>query len=92
MPSCLQTSLNALVETNRAGVAADFRAELRRISTKTLIIHGDRDHSAPLDLTGRGVAQLIPGSELKVYEGAPHGLFINHMDRFNRDLVDFANA
>jgi pimeloyl-ACP methyl ester carboxylesterase len=89
---CLQTSLKALVETNRAGVETDFRAELRRISTKTLIIHGDRDHSEPIDLTGRWVAQLIPGSELKVYEGAPHGLFITHMDRLNRDLVDFANG
>jgi non-heme chloroperoxidase len=27
-----------------------------------------------------------------VYEGAPHGLFITHMDRLNRDLLDFANA
>jgi pimeloyl-ACP methyl ester carboxylesterase len=89
---CLQTSLKALIDTNRAGVEADFRAELRTISTKTLIIHGDRDQSAPLDLTGRRVAQLIPGSELKVYEGAPHGLFITHMDRLNRDLVDFAKA
>jgi non-heme chloroperoxidase len=89
---CLQTSLRALVETNRAGAEADFRAELRRISIKTLIIHGDRDYSAPLDRTGRRVAQLIPGSELKVYEGAPHGLFITHMDRLNDDLVDFANG
>jgi pimeloyl-ACP methyl ester carboxylesterase len=89
---CLQASLKALVETNRADVRTDFRTELRRISTKTLIIHGDRDHSAPIDLTGRRVAQLIPGAELKVYEGAPHGLFITHMDRLNRDLVDFANA
>jgi non-heme chloroperoxidase len=89
---CLQTSLKALVETNRADVGTDFRAELRSISTKMLIIHGDRDHSAPLDLTGRRVAELIPGSELKVYDGAPHGLFVTHMDRLNRDLVDFANG
>jgi hypothetical protein len=27
--------------------------------------------------------------QLKVYEGAPHGLFISHMDRLNRDLLDF---
>jgi pimeloyl-ACP methyl ester carboxylesterase len=89
---CLQTSLKTLVETNRADVETDFRAELQKISTKMLIIHGDRDHSAPLDLTGRWVAQLIRGSEFKVYEGAPHGLFITHMDRLNRDLVDFASA
>jgi hypothetical protein len=26
----------------------------------------------------------IPGSELKIYEGAPHALLLTHMDRLNR--------
>jgi hypothetical protein len=34
--------------------------------------------------------KLIPGAQLKVYEGAPHGLFLTHMDRFNSDLLAFA--
>jgi hypothetical protein len=25
----------------------------------------------------------------KVYEGAPHGLFLTHKDRLNADLIDF---
>ncbi|HZN11847.1 MAG TPA: alpha/beta hydrolase, partial [Blastocatellia bacterium] len=55
-------------------------------------IHGDSDQSAPLDLTGRKTARLIPGSQLKVYEGAPHGLFITHMERLNGDLLAFAKG
>lgn len=52
------------------------------------VIHGDRDISAPLDFTGRRTADLIPGSQLKVYEGDPHGLFITHMKSLNRELLD----
>ena len=88
----LQASLKALVDANRTDTEADFRPEMRKIATPTLIIHGDRDHSAPLDFTGRRTAKLIPGSELKVYEGAPHGLFITHMERLNRDLLAFVKG
>jgi non-heme chloroperoxidase len=33
---------------------------------------------------------LIPGAQLKVYEGAPHGLMFTHTDRLNADLIEFA--
>jgi non-heme chloroperoxidase len=85
----MQTSLKAVIDCNRAFTETDFRAELPKITAPTLIIHGDADVSAPLELTARKTARLIPDSRLKVYEGAPHGLFITHMDRLNRDLHDF---
>jgi pimeloyl-ACP methyl ester carboxylesterase len=86
---CLQASLKALIDCNRADVETDFRAELPKITSPTLVIHGDKDVSTPLELTGRKTARLIQGSQLKVYEGAPHGLMFTHMDRFNRDLLAF---
>jgi len=70
-------------------VEADFRAEMRRIDVPTLIVHGDRDRSMPLELTGQPSAQLIPGSRLLVYPGAPHGLMFTHMGELNVDLVAF---
>ena len=89
---CLQASLKALLDCNRADTETDFRPELPKITTPTLIIQGDKDVSTPLELTGRKTARLIPGSQLKVYEGAPHGLMFTHMDRFNRDLLAFAKG
>jgi non-heme chloroperoxidase len=86
---CLQTSMKAMIECNRALTETDFRAEMRKITIPTLVIHGDADQSAPLELTGRKTRRLIQGSQLKVYEGAPHGLFITHMERLNRDLLAF---
>jgi non-heme chloroperoxidase len=47
------------------------------------------DVSGPIELTGRKPAAMIPGAQLKVYEGAPHRLFVTHMDRLNADLLEF---
>ena len=87
-----RTSLHAAIECSVAGAETDFRPELPRIKTRTLIIHGTADVSAVLRTTGQRMAQLIPDSEFKVYEGAPHGLFITHMDRINADLLQFVQG
>jgi non-heme chloroperoxidase len=86
---CLQASLKAIVDCNRADLETDFRAELPRITVPTLIIHGDTDVSAPVERTGKPTAHLIRRSQLKVYEGAPHGLMLTHVDRLNADLLAF---
>ncbi|RLM48426.1 hypothetical protein DVK02_19495, partial [Halobellus sp. Atlit-31R] len=68
----------------------DFRAELPAIDLPVLLIAGTQDASAPFELTARPTARLIPDARLKVYDGAPHGMFITHMERVNRDLLEFA--
>jgi pimeloyl-ACP methyl ester carboxylesterase len=83
----LRTSLHAALECNVAVTETDFRSELTRITVPTLIIQGTKDVSCPINITGEATARLIPGSELKVYEGAPHGLFLTHMERVNTDLL-----
>lgn len=88
----LQTSLLATVELARANGETDFRDDVRQISVPTLIVHGDNDASAPLPLTAQPTAALIPGAELKVYEGAPHGLPLTHVERLNSDILNFLGA
>jgi pimeloyl-ACP methyl ester carboxylesterase len=88
----LKCSLRVLLDLHRISSEADFRFELSRISLPTVIIHGDSDTSAPIDRTGRKTASLISGSQLKVYEGAAHGLPFTHMDRLNQDLLAFARS
>lgn len=51
-----------------------------------------RDVSAPLALTGKPTAELIPGCRLKVYPGAPHGLMYTHMEVLNGDILQFIRA
>jgi pimeloyl-ACP methyl ester carboxylesterase len=83
-----QSSLQALIACNRAATETDFRAELPQIAVPTLILHGDNDASVPLAFS-RTAAGLSPRCRLEVYEGAPHGLFITHMERVNADLRRF---
>jgi non-heme chloroperoxidase len=88
----LQSSLKALIDLNVQVTETDFRGEMRQVTVPTFIIHGDRDLSAPLGLTGQKTAQLIRGSRLTVYEGAPHGLMFTHMERLNADLLTFVTS
>lgn len=87
-----QTPLKVALECNRVGMETDYRGDLPGIRVPALVIHGDKDASAPLELTGRKTAQLIPGSRLIVYEGAPHGLMFTHTQRLTSDLLDFVTS
>jgi pimeloyl-ACP methyl ester carboxylesterase len=67
----------------------DFRADLEKLTVPTILIHGDADAGVPLELTSKRVHDAVPGSELVVIEGAPHGLVFTHADEFNRALLEF---
>jgi non-heme chloroperoxidase len=69
--------------------ATDTRADLQKIVKPTLIIHGDKDASAPLPLTGAKTARLITNSKLTVYPGAPHAIILTHRERFIADTLAF---
>jgi pimeloyl-ACP methyl ester carboxylesterase len=78
-----------LLETFRVNADVDMRAELPKIAVPVLIVHGDADASAPIDLTGRRTAALIAGSRLVVYPGAGHGLYASDHGRLNSDILAF---
>lgn len=82
-------SLHALRECNRSLAETDFRADLRDVRVPVLLIAGDCDASAPLELTARRSAALLPQARLKIYQGAPHGMFVTDMERVNADLLEF---
>jgi non-heme chloroperoxidase len=85
----LTSSPKAIIECQRSIAGSDHRALLGSLQLPVLIIQGDRDELAPLERTRQMLAQAIPGSELRVYEGAPHGIALTHRDRFTRDLLGF---
>jgi non-heme chloroperoxidase len=88
----LRCSMKALIECNRALTSTDFRPDLAKVDVPTLIVHGDKDVSAPLAITGRKTAALLPQATVKIYEGAPHGLFLTHAERLNKDLLEFTRS
>ena len=85
----LQASFKAILECWYAMRDTDFTAEMSALSVPLLVIHGDKDYNAPLEFCGRRIAQTVPGSQLIVYEGAPHGIFLTDRDRLTQDLAAY---
>lgn len=85
----LAASPKALIECTRSIAAGDHRPHLGALDMPTLIIQGDKDDINPLEVSGRALAEAIGGSELRVYEGAPHGIVLTHRQRFTNDLLAF---
>ena len=67
----------------------DFRPDLAAFKVPTLIIHGTADKTVPIDAAGRAAAAGIRQSQLIEYDGAPHGLFATHQEKFTTDLLAF---
>jgi non-heme chloroperoxidase len=89
---CLDCSARAAVQFFLTGFTTDLRQDLRGVTVPTLVVHGDHDLQAPLELCGRRTAQLVTQSTLLVYENAAHGLFVTHANRLNADLLAFVGA
>ncbi|HEX2606940.1 MAG TPA: alpha/beta hydrolase [Flavisolibacter sp.] len=70
----------------------DFREDVKKIDVPTLIIHGDADKTVPIEASSHRTAEMIPGAQYVVYEGAPHGLFYTHREQLNQDLVSFITS
>jgi pimeloyl-ACP methyl ester carboxylesterase len=85
----MQAGMRGTLECVRAFGFTDFRADMAAFTMPTLVIHGDADQIVPIDISGRVAAGMIAGAELKIYDGAPHGLFATHKDELNRDLLAF---
>lgn len=85
-------NLPAISACNQAFVSTDLRPDLARIDRPTRVIHGDKDVSAPIEITGRRTAAGIKGASLTVYEGAPHGLFVTHASRLNAEILDIVRT
>jgi pimeloyl-ACP methyl ester carboxylesterase len=85
----MSVSLQIALATRASTLRADVRSDLKKISCPTLIVHGDKDVSAPLALTGARTAKLIPDCRLTVYPNAPHGIILTHQERFLSDLLGF---
>ena len=67
----------------------DFRGDIAKITLPTLVIHGDSDGIVPFEVSGKRSHELIPGSQLVLINGGPHGVNATHPDEFNHGLIAF---
>jgi len=88
----MQVGLKAAYDCIRQFSESDFNDDLRKMDVPALVLHGDDDQIVPIDGSARLTVQIVEGAELKVYPGAPHGLFATHADQFTADLLDFVKT
>lgn len=88
----MKTCLPSLHAGIRIFSEASQASDLRKITVPTLIIHGDDDQMVPIGSSALKASSLLPRPFLKVYAGAPHGLFATHASRLNQDLLEFLQA
>jgi non-heme chloroperoxidase len=86
----MQVGLKAAYDCIRQFSETDFNDDLKKVDIPLLVIQGDDDQIVPIDDSGRLTVKIVPGSELHVYPGAPHGLFATHAEKLNEDLISFA--
>lgn len=67
----------------------DFREDLTHMQLPTLIIHGNADAIVPFEVSGKRAHESIPGSQLALIPGGPHGLNFTHAEEFNKALLEF---
>lgn len=70
----------------------DFRADLKKISVPTLIVHGSDDQICPVDLTGKPAAAIVSHAKFILYEGGSHGLLLTDKEKLNTDLLAFLKS
>jgi non-heme chloroperoxidase len=88
----MQVGLKGAYDCVRVFSETDLTEDLKRIDVPTLIIHGDDDQIVPIGDSALLSSKLVKDATLKVYPGAPHGLFATHKDRFNADLLEFIRS
>ncbi len=91
MAIALQAAPQAQVGCLRAFSETDFRPDLAAVTVPTLIVYGTGD-SPITPVNARRTQAGIAGSRVEIYDGAPHGLFVTDVERFNRDLLQFARS
>jgi non-heme chloroperoxidase len=104
--SAIQTSLNIGIRYWLKGIAlsassyataqclvalrdSDLRGDMAKIKMPTLIMHGKKDKICSFDLAEQ-MNTGIANSELVAFEKTGHSLFLEETQKFNKELLKFA--
>jgi len=85
--SIYETPLPVLLATNAAITSADLREEIAAIDVPVLVVQGDADLSAPIEITGQPTAALAAKGRLEVIAGAGHGLYTSYAAAWNAAVL-----
>ena len=84
-----ETPVPILLATNETITTSDLRKEIASIAVPVLVVQGDSDVSAPVEITGEPTSKLPADARLHVIEGAGHGLYTSYAAEYNAAVLDF---
>jgi pimeloyl-ACP methyl ester carboxylesterase len=86
---CLSASSYATAECLIALRDTDLRSDLKKITVPTLIMHGKKDKVCSFALAKQMEAG-ISNSSIVTFEKSGHSLFLEEVQKFNNELIKFA--
>ncbi|MBV9493176.1 MAG: alpha/beta hydrolase [Acidobacteria bacterium] len=88
----MEAGFKATLDCANAFATTDFRPDLAAFNVPTLIVHGTKDETVPIDPTAREAAKGIRNARLIEYDGAPHGVFVTDKERLTEDILAFLRS
>lgn len=76
----------------RAFSETDFTDDLKALDVPMFVAHGDDDQIVPLADSALKTAELVQDVTLKVYPGAPHGIYGAYQEALDRDILEFIRS
>jgi non-heme chloroperoxidase len=82
-------NLAAAYDCVKAFSETDFTEDLTALDVPIFIAHGDDDQIVPISAAALKSAELVKHGTLKVYAGAPHGIYGDYQKALDADILAF---
>ncbi|MFW2512668.1 alpha/beta fold hydrolase [Demequina sp. SO4-13] len=82
-------NLAAAYDCIKAFSETDFTEDLKALDVPIFLAHGDDDQIVPIDASAMKSAELVKHGTLKVYPGAPHGIYGGFQAELDQDILAF---
>jgi non-heme chloroperoxidase len=82
-------NLSAAYDCVKAFSETDFTEDLKALDVPIFLAHGDDDQIVPITAASIKSAELVKDGTLKVYPGAPHGIYGDYQVALDADILEF---
>ncbi len=82
-------NLAAAYDCVKAFSETDFTEDLKALEVPIFIAHGGDDQIVPIGASALKTVELVKDGTLKVYPGAPHGIYGDYQAELDQDILAF---
>ncbi|MBT2264335.1 alpha/beta fold hydrolase [Rhodococcus erythropolis] len=82
-------NLAAAYDCVKAFSETDFTEDLKALTVPVFIAQGDDDQIVPIGAAALKSIELVDNGTLKVYKGAPHGIYGEYQKALDADILEF---